>query len=355
MKSNLCRYQDRCSGCAWLGKPPEEQRQSKVSQLASLTSANFIQWVDCGESALRDRVDLTWEEGRLGLFELGERRILDLESCPMLSEPLEAWLQLYRERKPPIRKGSVRLRVSPTGGRGAWLDFANQDVKALFEEREYLQWLSQQAIVEIGQRRKRLEWADGQPKLRDAKLESWFETYDADGNPIPLYTTIAGFTQSGFKANRALVGEVLRQVKNAGEKRWLELFAGSGNFSLALAASGFIVTAIEMDAMALQGLMRSIEERSLPIEIVKKDLYRPSQLDGGAWLVDPPRSGLKNLIDTIAESKPKKLIYISCWSESFLADAQKLKALGYQMSDLSAVDQFVHTPHAEWVATFTSV
>lgn len=355
MNSILCRYQGRCSGCAWLGKSSEEQRRAKVEALAELSSANFIQWVDCGQSALRDRIDLTWEDGRLGLFEQEERRILDLETCPMISEGLESWFKIYRQKKPAIKKGSVRLRVSPSGLRGAWLDFSNQDVKALFEEKAYLEWLSRQSIVEIGQRRKRLEWIDGQPKLRDPKLEAWFETYDRAGHAIPVYTTIAGFSQAGFKSNRALVGEVLRQVEKTGEKRWLELFAGSGNFSLALAGSGFEVTAVEMDETAIQGLKRSCDERGLQVETLRKDLYRPTELLGDAWLVDPPRSGLKNLVETVAISKPKNLIYVSCWSESFLVDAAKLKSLGYRLAELVAVDQFVHSPHVEWVATFTSV
>ena len=196
---------------------------------------------------------------------------------------------------------------------------------------------------------------DGQPKLRDPKLEAWFETYDRNGKALPIHTTIAGFTQAGFKANRALVGEVLRQAEKSGEKRWLELFSGSGNFSLALAGSGLDVTAVEMDETALEGLKRSCEEQKLNVEVLRKDLYRPTELQGDAWLVDPPRSGLKNLIDTIAQSKPKKLIYVSCWSESFVSDAERLKEMGYQLSELAAVDQFVHSPHAEWVATFTFV
>lgn len=353
MKTILCRYQSKCAGCAWLDKPLSEQRQQKASALIGKNIPENIGWVDCGSLALRDRVDLTWEDGRLGLFELGEtRRILDLETCPMLTPSLQAWFETYRTRKPAIRKGSVRLRVSPNGLRGVWLDFANQDVKHLFEEKEYLRWLSEQAIVEIGQRRKRLEWIEGQPKLRDPQLEPWFETPGPQGRPIPLYTSIAGFTQTGFRANEILVNEVLSRVRESNEKNWLELFAGSGNFALAIAALGLDVTAVEMDERALEGLRRSADEAKLKVEVKRADLYRPQELPGGAWIVDPPRSGLKNLVETIAISKPTTLIYVSCWSESFLQDAEKLHALGYRLTKVSGVDQFVHSPHVEWVATF---
>jgi 23S rRNA (uracil1939-C5)-methyltransferase len=353
VKTNLCLYQGRCAGCAWLGKAVSEQRREKAFALSGKHIPEKIQWVDCGNMGLRDRVDLTWEDGRLGLFELGDaRRIVDLENCPMLSSGLQSWLETYRMRTPPIQRGSIRLRVSPQGLRGVWLDFSNQDVKKLFEEKEYLLWLSSRAIVEIGQRRKRFVWIDGQPKLREPQLEPWFETPGPGGRKIPLYTTIAGFTQTGFRANEALVGEVVSQASKSNEKKWLELFAGSGNFSLALAAHGYEVTAIEMDERGIEGMHRSAVEERLSVDILRSDLYRAQNLPGGAWLVDPPRSGLKNLLQVIEVSKPTTLIYVSCWSESFSQDAEKLSRLGYRLTHLSGVDQFVHSPHVEWVATF---
>src|SRR5207248_3100271 len=145
-------------------------------------------------------------EMRLGLYGMGSREVVDLQECPMMTEPLENWFKEFHKRAPPIKKGSVRLRVSPQGERGVWLDFANQDVKKLFDEKTYLQWLSENAFVEIGQRRKALVWRDGQPKLVDPVLKPWFETYDANLQAIPLYGPVGGFSQTGFAANRELVG-----------------------------------------------------------------------------------------------------------------------------------------------------
>ncbi len=358
MTTAECRYSGRCSGCTWIDRSVEEQRSKKLVELAPLFEIEQVQWVDCGVMGLRDRVDLTWDEGRLGLYDRSEsREIVDLEVCPMLSKELSAWHQLYRSQKPPIRRGSVRLRVSPAGERGVWLDFANADVKSLFDEKEYLRWLSNLAIVEIGQRKKRLEWVNDAPKLRDPKLHAWFQTYASNGETLPVFGAVASFTQPGFSANRALVSEVLAHVQATGEADWLELFAGSGNFALALAKSGYRVRAVEMDAVAVEAMNLSCEMAGIQIEMLRHDLYRsfPESFGSGGWLLDPPRSGLKNLIEKIAEVKPKQIVYVSCWSEALRSDSERLQSLGYKLMKLSGVDQFIHSPHVEWVATFISV
>jgi 23S rRNA (uracil1939-C5)-methyltransferase len=354
MRNLECRYHGRCSGCNWIDFEIKTQKDQKLTLLEGHFPSHEIKWVDCGFEHLRDRVDLTWTEGKLGLFSLGENReIVDLEICPMMSTPLSNWYQVYRTRKPAIHRGSVRLRVAPDGTRGVWLDFANVDVKALFDERDYLTWLSSQAIVEIGQRKKRLEWVDGQPKLKDPILFPWFETYTVGDKVIPLYGVVAGFSQTGFGANRMLVEEVCAQANATGSKEWLELFAGNGNFALAIAGSGKKVTAVEFDSIAVAGLKQSAELSQIAVEVLQRDLYRKIELPSASgWLVDPPRSGLKELLNLIEEHRPPALIYVSCWSESFLIDKETLEGLGYKLTSVAAVDQFIHSAHLEWVTTF---
>jgi 23S rRNA (uracil1939-C5)-methyltransferase len=353
-----CQYAGTCLGCPWITREITAQKQEKLASVRGISSPEKIKWIDCGTSFLRDRIDLTWENGKLGLYQFGDQRtVLDLEKCVMASEPLQELLSEYRKKIPPITRGSVRLRVAPNGQRGVWLDFANVDVKNLFDEREYLKWLSELAIVEIGQRRKRLHWIDGAPKLKDAELFPWFQTFPKDGDQtIPLYGAIAGFTQSGLKGNKKLVTEVLRQVEETGLKEWTEFFAGSGNFSLALGASGYSVKAFELDPLAVEGFERSKQESNSSVEMVRKDLYRKEALSDlenlQGLLIDPPRAGLGRSIEVIEKAKPLALVYVSCWTESFLTDAEKLKALGYELKELAVVDQFVHSPSSEWVGTF---
>ena len=59
---------------------------------------------------------------------------------------------------------------------------------------------------------------------------------------------LGGFMQvNSAVGNALLVGEVVRRVCASGATRVLDLFAGSGNFALPLAASGIGTVAVEID------------------------------------------------------------------------------------------------------------
>ncbi|MEK7358320.1 MAG: RNA methyltransferase, partial [Bdellovibrionota bacterium] len=294
--------------------------------------------------------------------------LVDLQGCPQMSAALEAWFQDFRRFDFPISRGSIRLRVAPDGRRGVWLDFANEDIKALLDARDLLSSLAEAAIVEIGQRRKRLVERDGLLKLGDPVLEPWFETYlgpnsEADARPVPLYCTVGSFTQPGFEANRALVGHVMEIVRSRPVRRAAEFGSGIGNFTLPLADVCDHVDAYEVDTLALEGLARSLEERELTEKVrvhsgnfqgAKATAIDLSGLD--LLLVDPPRSGLMQFLDplemTQAQSRPARFVYVSCFAESFSVDSLRLEGLGYALERISVVDQFPQSRHFEIVASF---
>lgn len=356
-QSLKCALVGRCGGCPWGSKPLKEQHQLKKNAVQSLFPEAVFAFAPMDR--VRDRVDLVWEDGRLGLSGLGERAIVDLPSCPMMSEALEKFFLQFRELRPPIRKGSVRLRVSARGEKGVWLDFANEDVKRLFDEPSYLRELGQLAFVEIGQRRKKLNWrADGRPQLVDPELRNWFDSYDGEGRPIPLYGPVGGFTQTGFKANAALVKAVGEAAALSGVRDWLELFSGNGNLSLALAARGHSVEAVELDPLAVLGLQRSLQERpDLDVRVSRGDVYLKKETlppwGARGLLLDPPRAGLRQLLNDLAsDRRPEAIIYVSCFTDVFVTDAARLIEAGWRLRSLVGVDQFPHSPHTEWVALF---
>lgn len=352
-----CKHVGLCGGCprGMREFAPEE----KARKLREIFPAAQIRYSP--HSRVRDRADLIWEnvngEMRLGLYALNSRETVALSECPQMSVALESWFHEFKKLPPPIKKGSVRLRVSPSGQRGVWLDFANQDVKALFDEKNYLTWLSERAFVEIGQRRKVLTWKEGAPKLVAAELRPWFETYNAEFKPLALFGPVGGFSQAGFAANRELVAAVTEAVKASGENSWLELFCGNGNFALALAARGLDVEAVELEPLAVEGLKLSLLQAGLTIKLHTQDVYLKAknlpEFGGRGLLVDPPRAGMREILEQIRHRpRPSALIYVSCFEESFLADVVKLNELGFELESLVGVDQFPWSEHMEWVARF---
>ncbi len=348
-----CSYASVCSGCDWLLKPLTEQRSLKMAHLRSVwrQAPDHLGFATAGPGSSRDRIDFMIADGRYGLFDRFKTGLVDLQGCPQLSPALEAFFQDFRGFKFPISRGSVRLRVSPTGKRGVWLDFANIDVKTLLDDGQILrELLASGAIVEIGQRRKRLVEREGRLKLDDPVLEPWFETY-VEGVATPLYCTIGSFTQPGFRVNRMLIEEVMSLVPMRGG-RVAEFGAGIGNFTLPLAARFAAVDAYEVDTLALEGL-----EHVKPANVtIHSGNYQGDKAlglqfaDADCLLVDPPRSGLMKFIEPVATAQ--KLIYVSCFAESFAADSDRLHDFGFRVEKATIVDQFPQSRHYEIVASF---
>src|ERR1700741_4904814 len=123
-----CKYKDTCSGCQYLDLPFADQHRLKKTHLEALLREAQIPFngaiglVSPGAAHLRDRADLIYDRGALGLFDKVSRQITDLEECQQLSPRLQLWLAELRNFQWPIQKGSLRLRVGPGEQKGIWLD-----------------------------------------------------------------------------------------------------------------------------------------------------------------------------------------------------------------------------------------
>ncbi|MEQ1878811.1 MAG: RNA methyltransferase [Bdellovibrionia bacterium] len=359
-----CEIAGVCSGCLWIGRPYEEQVRSKADSVQNAfrehgIAAPPVEFVSAGQWGLRDRADLTLENGRLGLYDVSRTGIAEMHRCPMMSGPLEAWLMEFRKtRLPEVKKGSLRLRVSPSGLRGVWLDFANLDVKALLDDGRWLNALLESgAAVEIGQRRKRLVRTGDRLRLADPKPELWFQAFVPE--PIPLWSFVGSFTQPGFEANRALLETVTRTLVGVDSPVWLELGSGIGNFTVLLARRAVRILALELDELSVQALELNVRN-NLNVEVVRADYRKAGAgdriLEAGAVLCDPPRSGLGEFLNELPKfSALREVIYVSCFLDSFIVDAERLGNLGFRPVSVAVVDQFPQSPHTEIVSRFSKI
>ena len=299
--------------------------------------------------AFREHLDVRWDGAALGM--IGQGVVVDMATCPLLVPALNDWLAVVRATRLPIARASLRLRAAH-GQRGIWIDCAHSDVKALLDDPS---WVYADAIIELGPKARRLVAG----RLVEPTLEPWSTTFTPA--PVPLYTTVRGFSQPGAEPNRALVAQVTRSVLDTYTNTVLELGAGAGNLTLPLLAAGLTVRAVELDGASLA---RSANDAKLDarLTIAASSFER---IDDIATLVqgvevivaDPPRQGLGRFIDGLARLsrglRPAHLVYVSCHPEALAKDATRLADLGYRLVDLTGIDQFPWTPHAEWVARFS--
>ena len=73
-------------------------------------------------------------------------------------------------------------------------------------------------------------------------------------------------------------------------------------------------------------------------------------------LLDPPRKGCaQDVLHTVAEMCPERIVYISCNSATLSRDLALLETLGYQTVRGRPVDLFPRTNHVESVVLLSRV
>jgi 23S rRNA (uracil1939-C5)-methyltransferase len=161
------------------------------------------------------------------------------------------------------------------------------------------------------------------------------------------------FIQASQSAETILIEEVLSGV---GPRRpVVDLFAGLGTFSFALAQGG-LVHAVEGEMRATTALARAAADQA-NVTVEQRDLARqpPSAEElarYAAAVFNPPRAGAIKVSEALAVSRLGTVIAISCNPATFARDAAKLVAGGYRLEQVTPVDQFVWTSHLEVAAVF---
>ena len=359
---SMCAYFPACRGCDLWDKPYEKQAMDKLLRLKTLLrlpdsfanqTENFISVKPFG---LRHRFDFTFEIGeeqKMGYYNQ-QNHLLDLPVCLQLSPELQQVFTEFRSYNinagtTAIRKGSVRLRVGPTGIKGCWLDLANIDIKALLDDSTYLnELLKADFAVEIGQKAKHLQRVDGRLKLGDPKPLSWFKT-----KSFNLLSYVSDFTQPGWHTADKMTDLILNWCARKNFKNAIEFGPGTGQFTLPLLASGLTIHAFENNPKAVVVLKENAITHKLSENLkIHFGNFQNKFLDLqhkniDLVLVNPPRSGLKNFVHSIVSTKAKFCIYISCYPQSMQIDILELQKAGYQIIDAKIVDQFPQTSHFE--------
>jgi len=161
------------------------------------------------------------------------------------------------------------------------------------------------------------------------------------------------FLQASPSAEMILVEEVLSGVGPG--RPALDLFAGLGTFTFALARGG-LVHAVEGDVRTAAALARAAADEP-KVTVERRDLARNPVAASGlaryaAAVFDPPRAGASPQAAALAVSAIETVVAISCNPATFARDAARLVGGGYRLERVTPVDQFVWTPHLELAAVF---
>lgn len=178
---------------------------------------------------------------------------------------------------------------------------------------------------------------------------------------LRIYFAPTDFTQVNHAINGVLVRRALTLLDPQPGERIADMFCGVGNFTLAIARRGAATMGVEGSAELVRRAAANAEANGLAAQatFVEADLYRP---DAGIvsslgrfdrMLLDPPRDGAVELVKSLPDDGPRRLVYVSCNPGTLARDAAALtQSKGYRLSAAGVVNMFPHTSHVESIAVF---
>jgi len=208
---------------------------------------------------------------------------------------------------------------------------------------------------------------------RDHGVDLWLQPAGPESahpffaGKVPLYYALpefsvrivfgpTDFTQVNAGVNRMLVRCAVRLLDPQPGERVADLFCGLGNFSLPLAALGASVIGFEGSAQLVARARANAVANGLVAQFEVIDLFKAGLTAFGRFeklLIDPPREGAAELMKSLPESWPRRIVYVSCDPATLARDAGILvHTKGFRLSAAGVINMFPHTAHVESIALF---
>ena len=165
----------------------------------------------------------------------------------------------------------------------------------------------------------------------------------------------AGTFVQGNLLLRDLLHEAVLAAAGRGH-RALELYAGAGFFTLALARSFDVVDAIESSAGAVADLRANLNAAEFEgVRVIQGDaeelLRSAVEPTPDLILLDPPRVGLSpGALEALAQLGAPRIVYLSCDPATLSRDTARLRPHGYALDSVRGFDLFPQTSHIEALA-----
>jgi 23S rRNA (uracil1939-C5)-methyltransferase len=317
----------RCGGCQWQHVDDATQRAGKQALLAGALRRLIGAGMELRPLVTpvapwgwRRRARWAAAGGALGFHAPRGRAVCDVEACPQLEPALEAALGAIRGGAVLRGDGEVAA-ITGDGGVHVVID-------APCEAEAAAALVGQGGIAGVA-------WRDGAAGAAVVVLEP---------GQVARGDDFAQASRAGNAALRALVAEAT--AVRTGE-RVLELYAGGGNFTRDLVAAGAEVVASDGRAPAQAAAGFVVGEAAA---VVRELAARGERFD--VVLLDPPRTGARDVVGAVAALAPARVIYVSCDPATFARDAEVLSGSGIRPRWAQGLDLMPQTAHVELVAAF---
>jgi 23S rRNA (uracil1939-C5)-methyltransferase len=357
-----CPLSERCGGCDWMGLSLEAQREAKrevllstLEHLGGISREALEVLPTLGDArALGYRRRAVLQGDRAGLIFFGRRthdRVL-VTRCPALVSGLAELPGQVATALAPMLRELEQVSLLESAGRRAIAVKVKGAAKP--KEREALD----RAVRSLGFEGAVLESEKGAPELIGKPT---LRAPAPHTNGKLLYLRPDAFCQANEAISAELVGSALALLEPGEKDSVLELYAGNGMFSLALAERAKQVVAVEGAGVSADLGQRAAREAGLTnLRFVQGDARKVSEglaAEGQRFdllLADPPRTGAPGIGTWARKLGVSRVVYVACDAAALARDAKDLVGKGFAPRRLQLVDQFPQTHHVEAVMSFSA-
>lgn len=353
----VCPVFGQCGGCELqnLSYPAQLTQKENIlretlRRIGGFEDVNLEPIVPSSESyGYRNRVTLSaffysgsWH---IGYNQKRSKRKVTIEGCPVADGPIESAISRLSQVLSSVGDPSYSLeKVHISSNKeAAYITLAVGEGKRAA------------SLNPLAKHLKRYEETENVSVLGQGEVEFEYKSGD-----FRFLSKPSVFAQANYAVNKALVDTVLEWAGNDGNDRALDLYSGTGNFSIPLSMKARTVDAVEINRSAV-----SLAKRSAALNkagnITFHDYYSEQYLelyaDGvnkfDTVVLDPPREGAKECIEGIVNLSPKRIVYVSCDPGTLARDLKRLSELGYELNAVRPFDMFPETSHIESASLVT--
>ncbi len=166
---------------------------------------------------------------------------------------------------------------------------------------------------------------------------------------------------SFYQVNRGgaelLYSKAKEYASPTGNEDILDLYCGTGTIGLSMARNVKSLIGVEIIPEAIVDAKKNTENNNIDnARFICGDASSAAKTlqDEGITpqtiILDPPRKGCADeLLKTVSEIGPEKLVYVSCDPATLARDCKRLENSGYFVQEVTPVDMFPRTAHVETV------
>ena len=369
-----CPYFPRCGGCTYRHIRYEEElrlkKQRVQDNLSRIGGSDVtVEEILGARDTLRYRNKAQYpvsKDGAVGFYRARTHEVIECEHCLLVKPEADAAAEALREYMQSCRvagydektgRGLVRHLYIRSNAAGESLVCVLVNGDKLPKEDRLVTLLrdacpkctgivlgtnTKKGNVILGDRYRTL-W--GSDRLEDTLCGKTFRL------------SVPSFYQVNRVQAERLYAKAIEFASLTGQETVLDLYCGAGTITLALSDHAKKVLGAEIVPEAIDDARENAARNGVKnaeffcgdASDVAKKLAREN-LRPDVITVDPPRKGLAaDVVESIAEMQPQRVVYVSCDSATMARDVKRLADLGYTAQRACAVDMFPRADHIETV------